>query len=91
MSHEQAASKALELLKPLTISEETDEEDVDEPPVVESDAAFETRLAAFLDDDCPTLADAAGDLGRLGCGAENVPRTPRQGRRSTSRSSLGSD
>ena len=66
MSHEQAASKALEFLKPLTISEETDEEDVDEPVTVESDAAFETRLAAFLDDDCPTLADAAGDLGRLG-------------------------
>jgi hypothetical protein len=66
VSHEQAASKALELLKPLTISEETDEEDVDEPPVIESDAAFETRLASFLEDDCPTLADAAGDLGRLG-------------------------
>ena len=67
VSHEQAASKALELLKPLTISEETEEEDGDrQPPTVESDAAFETRLAAFLDDDCPTLADAAGDLGRLG-------------------------
>ena len=66
VSHEQAASKALELLKPLTISEETDEEDVDEPPVSRERRRLRDAPRFILDDDCPTLADAAGDLGRLG-------------------------
>ena len=63
-SEAKAALTAVDGLAPLLHPEM--EEDIEEAPKVEGQDVFEARLASFLEDGTPALADAASDLGRLG-------------------------
>lgn len=63
-SEAKAALIAVDGLAPLLHPEM--EEDIEEAVAVESQDVFEARLASFLEDEAPALADAAADLGRLG-------------------------